>query len=132
MYYNESEGCLKCKVKEQGQYYCSVGAENAFGREFLAESLKKSLEAGVKCTGSNLEVCPGQMEIQVCNFGIQAGDDSLVLKYILHRVSEKYNYTIDFSRKTCERRLEWKRLSCQLFYRENEKARRLRRNITSY
>lgn len=98
MYYDE-EGCKKCKVTEQGQYYCSVGGSNAFGREFLQECLKKSLEAGVKCTGSNLEVCPGQMEIQVCNYGIDAGDDSLILKYILHRVSEKYNYTVDFSAK---------------------------------
>lgn len=99
MYYDEKEKCEKCKVKEQGQYYCSVGSNNAFGKEFLQECLQKSLEAGVKCTGSNLEVCPGQMEIQVCNYGIIAGDDSLMLKYVLHRVSEKYNYTVDFSSK---------------------------------
>jgi glutamine synthetase len=95
----EDEKCEKCIPFQQGQYYCSLGSQNAFGREFLYECLEKSLKAGVKCTGCNLEVCPGQMEIQICNYGIQAGDDSLMLKYILHRVSEKYNYTVDFSAK---------------------------------
>ena len=83
----------------QGQYYCSVGNKNAFGRTFLYECLDSAIDAGIKCTGCNLEVCPGQMEIQICNYGINVGDDSIMLKYILNRMGEKYNYSIDFSAK---------------------------------
>ena len=68
----------------QGPYYCSVGFGNAFGRGFLYESMDRCLLAGLGITGCNLEVCPGQMEIQVCAQGIKAADDSTVLKYIFY------------------------------------------------
>ena len=48
----------------------------------------------MRVTGSNMEVAPGQMEIQVCNTGLAAADDSAILKYILGRVGEKYNYKL--------------------------------------
>ena len=83
----------------QGKYYCSVGAGNCYGKEFLEECLDNCLTAGVSVTGSNMEVCPGQMEIQVCDYGLKAGDDNLILKYILLRTGEKYNYGIDFTSK---------------------------------
>ena len=83
----------------QGQYYCSVGQGNAYGRDFLQECLNKAIECGVRVTGSNMEVAPGQMEIQVCNTGLAAADDSAILKYILGRVGEKYNYVVDWGAK---------------------------------
>tara|TARA_Y100000590_G_scaffold1649_1_gene2067 strand:+ start:22075 stop:23139 length:1065 start_codon:yes stop_codon:yes gene_type:complete len=83
----------------QGPYYCSVGTRNCFGRDFLYEVLEKCIKAGINCTGCNLEVCLGQMEIQICSEGIKAGDDSIMFKYIVHRLGEKYNYIIDFSAK---------------------------------
>ena len=84
---------------EQGQYYCSVGTSNAFGREFLEEVLDNCLYAEVPITGINFEVCFGQMEIQVCSTGIEAGDNLLIIRYILQRTAEKYKYNIDFSAK---------------------------------
>ena len=83
----------------QGQYYCSVGASNAFGREFLEESLNKCLLANIPVTGVNFEVCAGQLEIQVCSTGIAQGDNLLITRYILQRTGEKYNYDIDLSAK---------------------------------
>ena len=80
----------------QGQYYCSVGSENAFGREFLNEALSLAVQSGVRVTGSNIEVCPGRVEIQVCNYGIAAADDSNMLKYILSKLGEKYGYIIEW------------------------------------
>jgi glutamine synthetase len=85
--------------KEQGQYYCSVGAGNAFGRDFFEEAEKNCINAGIQLTGKNFEVCSGQMEMQVRNVGISAGDDILMLKYILSRTGEKYNYSIDLHPK---------------------------------
>ena len=39
------------------------------------------------------------MEIQVCNYGIKAADDNLMLKYILERTGEEYEYIISYEAK---------------------------------
>ena len=83
----------------QGQYYCSVGAGNAFGRDFFEEAENNCLTAGIKLTGKNFEVCSGQMEMQVCNIGIAEGDDMIMLRYIIGRTGEKYNMKLDLTAK---------------------------------
>jgi glutamine synthetase len=85
--------------KPQGPYYCSVGAGKCYGKEFLEEALDLSLLAGLEITGSNIEVCPGQMEIQVCSEGLEAADSCIILSYILDRLGEEYNYSIDWRAK---------------------------------
>ena len=55
----------------QGQYYCSVGTGKCIGKEFLDEALDLALSAGLELTGSNIEVCQGQMEIQVCYWNLK-------------------------------------------------------------
>lgn len=84
----------------QGQYYCSSGGNNAFGRNIVNEAYNLSLKAGVKCSGMNAEVAPSQWEIQVgpCE-GIEAGDHLVILRYILNRVSEKFNVQINLDPK---------------------------------
>ena len=42
----------------QGQFYCSAGAKNAFGREMIEEHLEQCLEAGINVEGINAEVAP--------------------------------------------------------------------------
>ena len=84
----------------QGQYYCSSGSNNAFGRNIVDEAYNLSLKAGVKCSGMNAEVAPSQWEIQVgpCE-GIEAGDHLVILRYILNRVGEKFNVNINLDPK---------------------------------
>jgi glutamine synthetase len=84
----------------QGQYYCSAGAENAFGREIVEEHLKKCLYAGIKISGVNAEVAPGQWEFQVgpC-IGIDEGDHMWVARYILQRVAETRGIIVNFDPK---------------------------------
>jgi len=48
----------------QGPYYCSAGADVAFGREIVEEHLHVCAEAGLKVSGINAEVMPGQWEFQ--------------------------------------------------------------------
>jgi glutamine synthetase len=83
--------------KTQGQYYCSVGAENAFGREIALKHLEYCMRAGIKLSGINAEVAPGQWEFQIgpCE-GIDAGDHLWMARYILQRIGEEYDITIDF------------------------------------
>ena len=85
--------------KAQGDYYCSVGGNNAYGREFLISAENNCLNAGLSLTGKNFEVACGQMEIQIKAIGLDAADQLIILRYILHRTSELYNTYIDFSTK---------------------------------
>lgn len=88
------------KNNKQGQYYCSVGAMNAFGRDIVEEHLQLCLLAGLNMSGINAEVAPGQWEYQVgpCT-GIEAGDQLWVARYIMERVSEKYNVRVTYEPK---------------------------------
>lgn len=86
--------------KKQGQYYCSVGSENAFGRHIAEHHLQACVIAGIKISGINAEVAPGQWEFQVgpCT-GIEQGDHLWMARYLLHKVSEYHNVIIDFEPK---------------------------------
>jgi len=79
---------------EQGQYYCSVGKKNAFGRNIVEDHFKKCLDIGVGITGVNAEVAPGQWEFQIFGKGLAAADELIIARYILERVSEEYNVYI--------------------------------------
>jgi glutamine synthetase len=81
----------------QGQYYCSVGAKNAFGRSIIEEHLDYCIEAGINVEGINAEVAPGQWEFQVFAKGAkEAGDQVWVARYLLERTAEKYGVAINW------------------------------------
>ena len=84
----------------QGPYYCSVGANNCFGRVIADAHYRACLYAGIKVSGTNAEVMPGQWEYQVgpC-LGISIGDQLWMSRYILQRIAEDYNVTISFAPK---------------------------------
>ena len=85
---------------EQGPYYCGAGGGRAFGREIVEEHLDKCIEAGIKICGVNAEVMPSQWEFQIgiCE-GVEMGDHLFVARYILDRVSEKYDVDISLHPK---------------------------------
>ncbi|OGI95230.1 glutamine synthetase [Candidatus Nomurabacteria bacterium RIFCSPLOWO2_01_FULL_42_17] len=81
----------------QGQYYCSVGANNAFGRNIIEEHLDLCLEAGLNIEGINAEVATGQWEFQVFAKGAKnAGDQCWMARYLLERIGEKYGVAINW------------------------------------
>jgi len=84
----------------QGPYYCSAGADNAFGRPIVEAHYRACLYAGVTISGINGEVMPGQWEYQVgpCE-GIALGDELYMSRYILLRVAEMYGVVISFDPK---------------------------------
>ena len=84
----------------QGQYYCSVGAANAFGRDIVEEHLDQCLEAGINVEGINAEVATGQWEYQVFAKGAKnAGDQVWVARYLAERNAEKWGVTINLHPK---------------------------------
>jgi len=79
----------------QGQYYCSVGAMNAFGRVIAEEHMFACLTAGLNISGINAEVAPGQWEYQIgpC-LGLDAADQLWVARYLLERIAERYHVLV--------------------------------------
>ena len=84
----------------QGRYYCSVGTNNAIGRDLANLHYEYCLKMNLKVSGINAEVAPGQWEFQIGPVeGIEAADQLLVARYVLIRLAEKYDLSISFHPK---------------------------------
>ncbi len=84
----------------QGQFYCSVGTANAFGREISDQHMEACLYAGIKISGTNLEVTQAQLEFQIGPVeGINAADQLWVARFILEKISEQHNIIINYHPK---------------------------------
>lgn len=84
----------------QGPYYCAVGADRIFGRHIMDAHYKACLYAGLKVSGTNVEVMPSQFEYQIgpCE-GISLGDQVWISRYILHRVAEDFGVKVSLDPK---------------------------------
>ena len=84
----------------QGQFYCSVGASNTFGRDIIEAHLDMCLDAGLNVEGINAEVAVGQWEYQIFAKGAKnAGDEIWVSRYLAERNAEKYGLEINWHPK---------------------------------
>ena len=84
----------------QGPYYCGVGGQNVYGRDFKDEHLEICLAAGLNVEGTNGEVAMGQWEFQIFAKGAkQAGDEIWIGRYLLERLTEKYGCYIEYHPK---------------------------------
>ena len=91
---------LEPGIGRQGSYYCSVGGDRAFGREIADEHLLACLQAGINICGTNAEVMPSQWEFQIgtCDM-LTVSDDLLVARFLLHKITEKYDCCVSFHPK---------------------------------
>ena len=86
--------------KPQGMYYCSVGGLNTHGRELVEKHADLCIAAGINFEGINQEVACGQWEFQIFAKGARnAGDQVWVARYLLDRLTEQYNYYIEYHPK---------------------------------
>ena len=95
----------------QGPYYTGAGYNVAIGRPAADEHYKLCVEAGVKISGINAEVMPGQWEFQIgpCR-GIEMGDHLTMARYIMLRVTEKHECVCSFDPKPAEG--DWNGAGC--------------------
>lgn len=91
----------------QGQYYCGVGSDVAFGRDLVEAHAKLCLEAGLMIYGTNAEVMPGQWEFQIGYRGIEdekadaltMADHVWLARFLLKREAENRGLQISFANK---------------------------------
>ena len=75
----------------QGGYYCGVGSDEVFGRDIVEDHMEASLSAGIKLSGINAEVMPGQWEFQVGPLGpLEVSDQLWISRWLLYRIGEDY------------------------------------------
>ena len=85
---------------KQGQFYCSVGGLNTFGRELVEEHADLCIEAGLNFEGINQEVACGQWEFQLFAKGAKkAGDEIWIARYLLNRLTEDKGMYIELHPK---------------------------------
>lgn len=90
---------LDMVIKEQKDYYCGVGFNNAIGRDVMEAVLENLLYSDIKITGMNAEVAPSQWEYQVCSTGIDAADNLILLRYICNKTIENNECIMDLAAK---------------------------------
>jgi glutamine synthetase len=84
----------------QGEFYCSPIKQDNLATMISEEHLIACIKAGIKISGINAEVAPGQFEFQIGpSIGIEAGDHLLAARYLLERIASKYDVSISYDPK---------------------------------
>ncbi|MBI4239886.1 glutamine synthetase beta-grasp domain-containing protein [Candidatus Uhrbacteria bacterium] len=84
----------------QGPYYCGVGSEFIYGRELVEKHLESCLSAGLKVSGINAEVMPGQWEFQVGASGpLEVADELWLARWLLLRIAEDLGISVTLAPK---------------------------------
>merc|ERR1711871_899972 len=84
----------------QGPYYCGMGANASYGRHIVEAHYRACLYAGIKISGVNAEVMPGQWEYQVgpC-VGTESGDQLWISRFLMLRVCELFRVNVSWDPK---------------------------------
>jgi len=95
----------------QGGYYCGVGADEVFGRPIAEAHLEACLVAGLKISGINAEVMPGQWEFQVGPLSaLDVSDQLWVARWLLYRIGEDFGVSATLDPKPV--RGDWNGAGC--------------------
>jgi len=95
----------------QGGYYCGVGADEVFGRPVVEAHLDACLEAGLKISGINAEVMPGQWEFQVGPLSaLEVSDQLWLARWLLYRIGEEFGVSATLDPKPV--RGDWNGAGC--------------------
>lgn len=87
----------------QGPFYCGVGLESVYGRALAEAHMDACIKAGLKISGINAEVMPGQWEFQIGPAGpLEVGDHVHIARWLLHRLGEDFGIISTFEPKPIE------------------------------
>jgi len=97
----------------QGPFYCGVGADEVFGRELVQEHMYACLNYGIKLSGINAEVMPGQWEFQVgAGDPLKMSDDIIIGRYLLFKLGEDHGINVSLDPKPV--RGDWNGAGCHV------------------
>ncbi|CDF37314.1 unnamed protein product [Chondrus crispus] len=90
----------KGEPEPQGPYYCGVSGGKMHGRDVADAHFKACLYAGIKISGINAEVAPGQWEFQIGPaVGMEEGDMLWMARYLLERIAELKGLDVNYDPK---------------------------------
>ncbi|PIT92026.1 MAG: glutamine synthetase [Candidatus Harrisonbacteria bacterium CG10_big_fil_rev_8_21_14_0_10_42_17] len=76
----------------QGGYYCGVGCDEVFGSELVELHRQACIDAGLRITGTNAEVMPGQWEFQIGPLPpLELADQIWVARWLLYRLGDRFD-----------------------------------------
>lgn len=89
----------KSEIHNIFHHYCGLTKDKT-ERQIVEKHFFACLEAGLTISGINAEVADRQWEFQIgpCE-GIKAGDQMIVARYLLERIAEDFDASIDFRPK---------------------------------
>jgi glutamine synthetase len=84
----------------QGPYYCGIGADEVIGRDIVEAHLDACIAAGLKISGINAEVMPGQWEFQIGPADpVEVADHLWMGRYLLYRIAEDFGVSVTLDPK---------------------------------
>ncbi|CAI5487588.1 unnamed protein product [Closterium sp. Naga37s-1] len=84
----------------QGPFYCGVGLEAVYGRPLAEAHMDACIKSGLKISGINAEVMPGQWEFQIGPAGpLEVGDHVMIARWLLNRLGEDFGIVITLDPK---------------------------------
>ena len=88
----------------QGPYYCGNGCEGAFGRDLVQDHYQVCLSIGLRLSGLNAEVMPGQWEYQVGpESPVTVCVHAILARFVLLRLAECFNYIVTLHPKPIDK-----------------------------
>lgn len=84
----------------QGPFYCGVGVEAVYGRPLAEAHMDACIKCGLKISGINAEVMPGQWEFQIGPAGpLEVGDHVMVARWLMNRLGEDFGIVVTLDPK---------------------------------
>lgn len=84
----------------QGPYYCGAGGGRENGRDIAQAHYQACRYAGIRLSGMNGEVLPGQWEFQCGpSLGMKMADDLWMARYLLNRIAGIAGYKVSLDPK---------------------------------